>query len=330
MKKIHLKINYGGEERYEFVRKTIIVSAPYFTTVTVLNFGLDEKSDRFLPLMSQFSNFSIANLGKYYHQTITEDLLRYQVMHIPDGEWILWLDSDWRLPLFFLENMQKEVETCESQGKTSLFSYQIGHSLTDINAENGHGTYIWNYTVPMVNKLVKSFTERPDSYGFPLIQKVDKNAIWCDSVTGNHCYYLFVPYLPCHIPSMYHFHFRHFDDHAYCSTKLFQQWGYVGHNDFEIEHQREISNSWEYKSIEDFKIKHNCCTNESLRILLKDAKFVDELRALFMLFDKTKINGCQEFYRLADKYDMKIWSTPLQADCNGVCCHYKEGRIFNI
>jgi hypothetical protein len=81
---IHLRINYGGEERFDFIRKTIIVSNSYFKTIEVLNFGPDENSKKFDDLIKKYPNLSVANLGKYYHACITEDLVRYMFMGVPD------------------------------------------------------------------------------------------------------------------------------------------------------------------------------------------------------------------------------------------------------
>lgn len=326
---VHLKIHYGGEQRYDMVRKTILVSAPYFKTVQVVNFGPDENSKVFIPLTQSISNFSISNLGKYYHACITEDLLRHHVMTVPDGDWLAFLDSDWRFPESSLKKMQEEIELCEKEDYNAIFSYQLGHSLENKFFQTEYGTRIFNYDQEMMNRIFRNIELEPNRYGWPILQKIDKKNLWCDGFLGNHCYYLFVPYKKKIVPHFFHYHFRDFDDYAYCSTMLFQSWWYVGHNVFPTEEHSYIINSEEYKNINLFKNKHKCYTSNQLREKLKNLNFSEELKSLFLTFENSQIFGCQQMYKIA-KNDMKLWTTPLESECNGLCCQYNGSSIFNI
>lgn len=330
MKKVHLRINYGGEERLDMVRKTIIVSAPYFTTIQLVNFGPDINSLKFSSLLTNVPNLSIVNLGKYFHCCITEDLLRHHVMNISDGEWVIWLDSDWRLPQCFLDNIQIEIEKCESEGSNALFSYQLGHTLDDRYMPTEYGNKCFNYNIEMIDLFLKKVKENPDRYGYPILQRVDKSNLWCDSFLGNHTYFLFVPYTKRIVPHMYHYHYRHFDEYAYNSTMLFQSWWYIGHNVFPIQDHINILNSWEYKKMEEFKVFHNCYTANELRLKLQNSEFVYQLKELFLSFKNTTIFGCKQMYNLAFEHNMTLLTTPPESDCNGICCQYNVGKIFNI
>lgn len=331
MSNVHLTINYGGEERFEFVRKTIKVSAPYFTTIRVMNYGPDENGVRFDEITKQYSNVSVVNLGRYYHACITEDLLRYGVMTIPDGEWLMFLDSDWRLPQIFLDNMQKEIDICDSEGCNILHSYQNAHILQDIPDVSPGTIRNFNFTQEQIDKFVSDVDVRRDSYGWPLLQKIDKSNVWFDGILGNHCYYRVWPNKVREVPYMYHMHFRHFDEYAYDSTLLFFSWWYVGHNDHEVANQEFTQNSKEHAAIEALKLRHNCFTSNSLRSMIKtNVEFLKDLTNVFLSFEKTEIFTCKQMYRIAAKYNMKMWNTPLEERCDGVCCRYKEGQIFDL
>lgn len=328
---VHLRIHYGGEERFDMVRRTIEVSYPYFKTVRVTNFGPDENAHRFNLLTAKISNLTVVNYGRQYYQSITEDLLRSHVMDVPDGEWVAWLDSDWRFPQYFLDHMQDEIAICENGGFNHLYSYQLGHTLDDrpFITPFGHKK-IFHMTKEDIDIFVNYCYKNPSTYGWPVLQKVDKKNLWLDSFYGNHTYYLHVPYNKREVPEMYHLHFRHFDPDAYCGTMLYQHWWYIGHNVFSLDAHECIMNSKEFKQIEDFKHKHHCYTSNELRVLMKTNKsFLDELKILFLSFENTNIFACKQMYNIAC-HDMKIWSTPSESECNGVCCQYKSGKIFNI
>lgn len=330
MNNVHLRINYGGEERFDFVRRTIAVSVPYFTTIQVVNFGPDENSKRFDPLLEKYSNLSISNMGRYYHACITEDLLRSYSLNIPNGEWLIFLDSDWRLPQVFLDNMQKEIDICESGGFNALYSYQLGHILNDVDNVSPGVERNFNMSQQMIDAFVERVTKDPGNYGWPLLQKIEKSSTFFSSILGNHCCYTPIPYKYRYVPYMIHLHFRHFDEYAYDSTMLFFSWWYLGHNTFSVEDNRKTFSSWEYSAHEAFKLKHKCFTSNSLREKMKDPAFLKELKDLFLSFEKSELFTCKQMYRIASKYDMKLWTTPLESECNGVCCQYKEGRIYDL
>lgn len=321
MRNVYLRIHYGCDDRFNLVSRTIRVSAPYFYQIRVTNFGPDKNTEKFSELLKEFPNLQVVNLGKYYNMNITEDLLRHHFMDIPDGEWGAFLDSDWRFSPYFLENMQKEIEICEQQNFNHLFSYQIAHYKLG-EAE---------YTEESLEKLFKLWEDVPDSYGFPLLQKIDKKNIWTDGFIGNHSYILHVPYNKRSVPKMYHVHMRDFSDHAYCSTMIHQSWWYIGHNVFRKEEQDAIINSWEYDLLERFKHIHKCYTSNDFHEMKESPEFVQKLKALFLQFRDSKIFGCQQMYRMASKYDMVFLGTnPTDVPCNGPCCHYKCGKIKDL
>jgi len=329
MRDVYLRIHYGCDDRFNLVSRTIRVSAPYFKEIRVTNFGPDENSEKFSSLLKEFSNLKIVNMGKHYHACITEDLLRHHYMDIADGEWVAWLDSDWRLPSYFLEHMQEEIEICEAGGFNHLFSYQLGHYVKDDD-----GTYE-EFSTEIIDGKVKEWETDPTNiknlYGFPILQKVDKKNIWCDGLMGNHSYILHIPYNKRCVPRMYHLHNRDFSDHAYTSTMIHQSWWYIGHNVMSLEQQNDVYNSWEYNMLENFKLKHRCFTSNHFHEMKNNPYFNSELRNLFSKFENSKIYICKRMHRMANKYDMVFLGTnPMDIPCDGPCCNYKCGKIKDL
>ena len=332
MKKVHLRINYGADDRFNIVRNTLTCSHKYFETIRLVNLGPDDNSDKFAGLTTKFSNLTISNYGRYYHMCETEDLFRSHYSDIPDGDWAIWLDSDWRLPDYFLKNMHKEIDICESEGFTHIFSYQLAHHLGDSHIANEYCAKSSGYTQHDLDQSFLRMREDPGRYGWPLLQKMDKASEWCDSFLGNHPYIIHMPYKIKRVPEMYHLHFRDYSDKAYCGGSLFLCWWYLGHHVFSIEEQLEIQHSWEFDAFEAFKKKHSCFTSTQLHTKIKanDIAFVEELKQLCLKFKDSTIYSCKQLFRLADQYNMQFYKAPDEYKCDGVCCQYDGKNILEL
>ena len=264
-------------------------------------------------------------MGRHYHACITEDLLRHHFMDVPDGEWAVWLDSDWRLSPYFLDHMQEEIDNAEKEKQTHIFSCQLGHYIM----KNVNDDYE-EYTQAVVDRYVSQW-EAKLGYGYPIAQKVDKKNIYASGFIGNHSYIIHVPYERRNLPKMYHLHMRDFSDQAYCSTMAHQSWWFIGHNVFKPEEQAAIYNSWEYNALENFKLTHRCFNSNHFHEMKEDPIFREKLRELWKRFENSKIFGCQQMYRLATKYNMEFLGTDIiDIPCDGVCCNYKCGKIKDL
>jgi hypothetical protein len=335
MAKIHYRTHTGADDRFHIISKTITVSADYFSSMRVLNLGPAQNSDAYDSLLRRYDSLSVVNMEDNYTLCITSDILRHHAHDIPDGEWLCFLDSDWRLPQTTLDNMHREIELAESEGFNALFSYQLGHVLTHFN--NHHAFIDPTRTDGIDNdqiivNMINHWTANVESsYGWPLFIKINKSMMWYDSWFENHGYVLPVPYKKKAVPSLYHIHIRDFNDVEYCRTMILQCWWYLGHHVFSKEEQYEIINSNEYKRLEEFKFNHRCFTSNHLMYnVFTNAVFVDELRKLFLSFEHSKIFSCQQMYRMAKLYNMVFAKTKSEPPCISKCCNYKHGYIKDL
>lgn len=331
MPKIHLRIHTGADDRFEYISKTIKVSAKYFETIRILNLGPADNSLKYNELLKKYNNLQVVNFENHYTLCVTSDILRHHYHDISDGEWICWLDSDWRLPQTVLDRMQDEIILAESEGYNSIFSYQIGHStekfdhhlfVSPTNTKEKNDSHI--------DAVLNEFRKNPDSYGWPLLQKVDKKSLWFDSWYENHGYSLPVPYKKKPIVDMYHIHIRDFTEKEYCKTMTYQCWWYLGHHVFSQDEQYYIINSLEYKKIESFKLKHKCFTSHQLYERLKDNQFKSELKELFLTFANSNIVSCKQMYNMAALYDMNFSPTKPEPPCECKACKYNEGYVKDL
>lgn len=329
MVKIHYRTHTGSDDRYHIISRTVATHHPYFETMRVLNLGPDENRNPYTELLAKHKHFSVLNFQNHYTLCITSDIIRHHLHDIPDGEWLCFLDSDWRLPQSTLDDMHKELELAELEGFNAVFSYQLGHTLRKFNH---HAFVDPNRTDGVDNNWViqnsiKHWTnspDSPDSYGWPLFIRVDKKNMWYDSWHENHGYVLPVPYKKKSIPSLYYLHLRDFNEAEYCKTMIYQCWWYLGHHVFSKEEQYKIINSVEYELIGRFKKEHRCYTSNHLfQKIHNESGFIEKLRELFLLFKDTEIFSCKQMYKMATDIGMDFSKTIPEPTCSGICCHYK-------
>jgi hypothetical protein len=331
MKKIHLRFQNGADDRFEYISKTVKVSAKYFDTIRIVNLGPAINSLKYNELLKKYSNLQIVNFENHYTLCVTSDIIRHHYHDVQDGDWLCSLDSDWRLPQSVLDKMQNEIEIAESEGYNCIYSYQIGHNT----GPETHPLMLSSFNTTeendkRLNSALDYFRQTPDAYGWPLLQKVDKNNTWFDSWFENHGYSVPVPYKKKPIVDMYHLHIRDYSDKEYCKTMTYQCWWYLGHHVFSQDDQYYIINSIEYKQLEDFKLKHKCFTSNKLDEKLKDDNFKDELKTLFLTFKDSKISSCVQMYNMANLYDMNFNHTKPEPPCECNACKYNDGYIKDL
>jgi len=325
MKKPHLRIQTGINDKFELISKTIEVSADYFETIRILNLGPKENSLKYVVLLQKYKHLEVVDFAEHYTLCVTSDILRHHCHDIPDGEWGCWMDSDWRFPQSSLDMIQTELEIAETEDVNCLYSCQFGHSTEPFDhhlfIDTGKTTEENN---ECIQRGINHFISNPESYGFPLFQKINKKSMWFDSWFENHGYALQTPYKKKLLPTMYHLHIRSFLDKDYCNSMTYQCWWYLGHHIFNNEEQYTIINSHEYKSLEAFKLKYQCFTSNMFDIMLNtDPIFKKELTELFLTFKESAIVSCQQMYKMASKYNMEFIKNPPIPECKANCCTYK-------
>lgn len=107
--KIHLRILYGADDRFLFVKNTIDVCHKYFDTIRIVNAGPIELEKKFqnLPpnVVVETMNFYCGDLE------VARNCFLYDV---DVNDYVLWLDSDERPTQYLLDNLKNIVDICES------------------------------------------------------------------------------------------------------------------------------------------------------------------------------------------------------------------------
>lgn len=106
--KIHLRILFGADNRYQFVKDTITVCHEYFDTVRIVNTGPIELEQQFQNLPK---NTTIETL-KFYCGDLEASRNAF-LYDVDIDDYVLWLDSDERPTHYLLDNLSNIIHTCE-------------------------------------------------------------------------------------------------------------------------------------------------------------------------------------------------------------------------
>ena len=125
MKKV-LSILYGIDDRYEMVKRTILVCEPYFDKIHIVNSGVIEFEDKLKSISNKIEIRTIEN----YHGD-KEFCWRAHFYGLDQGDWVLWLDSDERPTQDLLDDIDNIIKECESSKKTNVRFLSCTHYLND-------------------------------------------------------------------------------------------------------------------------------------------------------------------------------------------------------
>lgn len=125
MKKV-LSILYGIDDRYEMVKRTILVCEPYFDKIHIVNSGVIEFEDKLKSISNKIEIRTIEN----YHGD-KEFCWRAHFYGLDQGDWVLWLDSDERPTQDLLDDIDNIIKECESSKKTNVRFLSYTHHLND-------------------------------------------------------------------------------------------------------------------------------------------------------------------------------------------------------
>ena len=292
--------------------------------------GPKENSLKYTALLQKYKHLEVVDFEQHYTLCLTSDIVRHGYHDIPDGEWMCWLDSDWRVPQISLDMIQAELTLAEEEGSTALFSFQLAHDLNplgDLQCPAHYNTIERNNEI--IEKRMQNWTVDGGCYGWPIIVKVNKKSMWCDSVLENHGFVLPVPYIKRVVPRMYHLHIRDFGRKEYCNTMTYQCWWFLGHHIFTSEETNAIVNSYEYKAIEAFKLKYQCFTSNMFDSMINtNPLFKKELTELFLSFKESTFQSANQMYMMASEYNMEFTRTVAMPECKSNCCIYKTHEEY--
>lgn len=109
--KVHLRILYGADDRFQIVRQTIDVCRGYFSSIRIVNSGPPELAAKFTDLPPEAS---IETLNFFFGDL--ESARNAFLYDVDVGDYVLWLDADERPTQYLLDNLDKVVFELERTG----------------------------------------------------------------------------------------------------------------------------------------------------------------------------------------------------------------------
>lgn len=333
--KIHLRILYGADDRYQIARNTIDVCDGYFETMKLVNTGPCELSKRWkwLPKNTVFENFPFF----FGDLESARNALLYDV---DVGDYVLWLDADERPTQHLLDNLDRIAWELDKSGAYSGRFPGWNHLWAD---DGSRLTEEWRYEVS------QRFPVDAEDYGHkhvahmkgensicpvPTIGRmVKKLSPWCSAGTNfgghgniingkNNITMHIVMYPICHL--------KH-DIMVYQSAVTCT---YVNPclNAPVKDGYKPYINSAEYKKLRDFqnmtgvKTQNDLCNKLHLSI---DSQFKQEFKQLLLCNEFRNSTLYDNFFRLyhvwPERYDLS-WATP-PIFCGKECCRYKNIQL---
>lgn len=118
---VQLCILAGADNRYAYLRDTVRLSQPYFTSIHLIDTGSTDQTES----LGQVSKVRYRRLAGWkddwplaYSQAVRD---------IADGDWFLFLDSDERPSQHLLDHLAADVEQLEGEGLNSAYLPSMLH-----------------------------------------------------------------------------------------------------------------------------------------------------------------------------------------------------------
>lgn len=334
--RVHLRILYGADDRFQIVRQTIDVCKGYFHSIRVVNSGPAELAKQFKDLPPEAS---VETLNFFFGDL--ESARNAFLYDVDVGDYVLWLDADERPSQHLLDNLDKIVDELERvqiyQARFPAWSH-LWHDDGRQLCEK------WTYDDPI------RFPKDSDDYGrvhlaqlakgerdripVPTIGRMVKK---CHPFTsagtnfGGHgnivnkknCIDMHIVMYPiCHLK------------HDIMVYQSFVTCTYVNPclNSPIKDGYKPYTQSVEFKKLREFQKRTGVKTQNDLcwKLHLKpDLQFKQELKELMMSpeFKDSKLydNFFQHYHVWANKYNLS-WKTP-PIFCGNVCCKYNHIQL---
>lgn len=330
--KIHLRILYGADDRFLFVKNTIDVCQKYFDTIRIVNAGPIELEKKFqnLPpnVVVETMNFFCGDLE------VARNCFLYDV---DVNDYVLWLDADERPTQYLLDNLKNIVDVCESNNRFIVRFPFISHHWA------GHT----NDIIHPKGEYCKDFTYNFDSYpidhenyilnppkGTPVCDRFfKKTRHQCSAQTnfGGHGAIYNTSWEDLWIYVRYPInHYK--PDVAIYQSATTSVYFNPCINISTIDGVSTYLNSDEYKMLREFQVRTGVVTQNDLCYKLHinfDKEFKEEFKLLCenpkFINSNLLSNSFGHWSKWSTLYDLS-WETP-HVYCGGECCKYGSSQF---
>jgi len=327
----HLRILYGIDERYDIVHNTLSVCEGYFTTIKVVNSGPATATEK----LRQFHPSVIFEELDWFTGD-QEPLRRAFYYDVPDGDWVVWLDSDERPSQEFLENIDVVISENEVTGFCNLrIPYRSHHW-----GLNGDGNWVigkpWEdpmRPMPKTKSELWNRTDIPCSIHDRMFKRTKRTCSMTNF--GGHGYIIgdrkyTLPTGECNNWGFCPYPINHYKDDpgSYLSAVLHNFTTPCRLTSYK-DSAKLVENSDVYQHIKKFQLAERVfTTNELVSRAKADSEFKQRLHALFSdpVMNKdieSTCYGCNKVW--VEKFGGIIEETLHR--CGSSCCKYKNIQL---
>ena len=316
MKK-HLRLCYGADDRFDYVKGTVIVSIDHFDTIRIVNTG-PKYFEKKLKEISDSEKLLVNTIEPFYGDL--ELVKGNYLKDIDENDWFLWLDADERPSQSLLNNLDNIIDECEKLGYVKCRFPWLQHEKENANC-----------TLESYNHICKSFPttllEFQNSSGVyakdVLIKKI-KN-LSPNSNFGGHGSY--TPENDKHT-NYKKYIINHYKSNLAKEQSLIYSTWFLSFINVNTNNQKEFINNPCYQSLLKFRKENDVVLQNDMieRLRCNDLEFKEKLKNLLLsdIF-KNATDWYSYYYRWASIYNCSVESDTLY--CGGKCCKYNNIQL---
>lgn len=316
MKK-HLRLCYGADDRFDYVKGTVIVSIDHFDTIRIVNTG-PKYFEKKLKEISDSEKLLVNTIEPFYGDL--ELVKGNYLKDIDENDWFLWLDADERPSQSLLNNLDNIIDECEKLGYVKCRFPWLQHEKENANC-----------TLESYNHICKSFPTTPlefqNSSGIyakdVLIKKI-KN-LSPNSNFGGHGSY--TPENDKHT-NYKKYIINHYKSNLAKEQSLIYSTWFLSFINVNTNNQKEFINNPCYQSLLKFRKENDVVLQNDMieRLRCNDLEFKEKLKNLLLsdIF-KNATDWYSYYYRWASIYNCSVESDTLY--CGGKCCKYNNIQL---
>jgi hypothetical protein len=333
--RLHLRILYGADDRFQIVKNTIDVCYNYFDTIRIVNSGPPELAQQFKTLPP---NTTIETLNFFFGDL--ESARNSFLYDVNINDYVMWLDADERPTQFLLDNIYNIIDEIERRKIWGVVFPGTNHLWED-SGKCLHEE--WNFNDRMKFpfdaedcgvKWSTFFKTQIHPIPVSTIGRMVKKCHYFTSANTNFGGHGNILNYKNDISMFYvrfpinHYKYRIMEAQSYVTCTYVNPClnapiknGYKPYID-----------SQEFKRLRGFQIKTKVKTQNDLCKKLHlnlDLQFKNEFKELLICKEFLNSNLYDNFFKLyhlwAEKYDVS-WKTPYMF-CGKQCCKYKNIQL---